>query len=66
MAGTVEGGKRAAEKNLASDPEFYNKIGSMGGKKGAADGVIKGFAAMTPEKRREAGRKGGWNGRRKA
>lgn len=38
----------------------------MGGRKGKADGVIKGFAAMTQEKRRAAGAKGGRISRRTA
>lgn len=36
----------------------------MGGKKGKTDGTIKGFALMTLEKRREAGKKGGTISRR--
>lgn len=34
MAGTRIGGKKAAIKNLNSDPNFYKKIGSQGGKNG--------------------------------
>jgi hypothetical protein len=41
MAGTVEGGKKAAEKNLANDPRFYEKIGRKGGQ----NGTTGGFAA---------------------
>lgn len=40
MAGTVLGGKKAAATNLANDPEFYRKIGSVGGKKGTTCGII--------------------------
>lgn len=31
MAGTKIGGQRAAAKNLAKDPDFYKKIGKIGG-----------------------------------
>lgn len=54
MAGTVEGGKKAAAKNLARDPQFYAKIG----RKGGANGRTGGFAA-NPELARIAGAKGG-------
>lgn len=40
--------------------DFYKRIGSAGGKKK----VSKGFGKMTPEQRREAGRKGGTKSRR--
>ena len=32
MAGTKVGGKKAAQKNLAKDPNFYAKIGRKGGR----------------------------------
>ncbi len=54
MAGTKEGGKKAAAKNLQRDPNFYAKIGSKGGKNGSTGG----FAA-NPELARIAGAKGG-------
>lgn len=38
MAGTLEGGRKAAAKNLARDPLFYQKIGSKGGKNGRTGG----------------------------
>ena len=59
MAGTVEGGKKAAAKNLAKDPRFYAKIGAKGGKNGHSGG----FAA-NPELARIAGKKGGTISRR--
>lgn len=59
MAGTVEGGKRAAKANLARDPDFYKKIGALGGKKGTTGG----FAANR-ELASRAGRKGGLISRR--
>ena len=43
MAGTIAGGKKAAETNLANDPDFYKRIGSLGGK--APYRGKKGFAA---------------------
>lgn len=59
MAGTIAGGKKAAQKNLANDPNFYRKIGSKGGKNGNTGG----FAANR-ELARIAGRKGGLISRR--
>ncbi len=39
MAGTVLGGKRAATTNKRKyGPDFYGKIGAMGGKKGTTGG----------------------------
>lgn len=60
MAGTKEGGRKAAMKNLAKDPNFYAKIGARGGKNGRTGG----FAA-NPELARIAGAKGGRISRRK-
>lgn len=54
MSGTKEGGRKAAAKNLANDPDFYRKIGKLGGQNGHTGG----FAA-NPELARIAGRKGG-------
>ena len=59
MAGTKEGGKKAALKNLQRDPNFYAKIGSKGGQNGHTGG----FAA-NPELARVAGAKGGRISRR--
>ena len=59
MAGTVQGGKRAAAKNLAKDPNFYSKIGRIGGQRGTTGG----FAA-NPALARIAGAKGGRISRR--
>lgn len=50
----VAGGLKAAEKNKASDPDFYRKRGAMGGRAC----VPKGFA-LNRELASEAGRKGG-------
>jgi len=43
-AGTVEGGRKAAKKNLAKNPDFYAEIG----KKGGRNGNTGGFAAGLP------------------
>lgn len=59
MAGTKVGGKKAAEKNLKRDPDFYAKIGRKGGKNGHTGG----FAA-NPSLARIAGAKGGRISRR--
>ena len=61
MAGTKEGGKKAAAKNLARDPNFYAKIGAKGGR----NGTTGGFAA-NPELARIAGAKGGRISRRRS
>ena len=58
MAGNKAGAAKARDKNLASDPDFYHKIGALGGSKGAKNGAIKGFAANR-ELARTAGRLGG-------
>lgn len=59
MAGTVAGGKKAAAKNLANDPEFYKKIGTKGGKNGNTGGFY-----ANRELARTAGAKGGRKSRR--
>lgn len=60
MAGTVEGGKKAAAKNLANDPDFYRRIGRKGGSRSTPTG---GFGA-DPDRARRAGAKGGRISRR--
>lgn len=59
MAGTKAGGQKAAARNLANDPNFYRKIGRVGGRNGHTGG----FAA-NPELARIAGAKGGRISRR--
>ena len=59
MAGTKAGGLKAAQKNLAKDPNFYAKIGRKGGQAGHTGG----FAA-NPELARIAGAMGGRISRR--
>lgn len=41
MPGTKAGGQKARDKNLAKDPNFYKRIGSVGG----ANGNTGGFAS---------------------
>lgn len=60
MSGTKIGGLKAAQKNLARDPDFYKRIGARGGRNGHTGG----FAA-NPELARVAGAKGGRTSRRK-
>lgn len=55
MSGTRSGGKLAAAKNKAKDPDFYRKIGAKGGSRSRRGG----FAAMPKWKVSEAGQKGG-------
>lgn len=55
MAGTKEGGKKAAATNkLRHGDGFYARIGSQGGKKGHTGGFYG-----NSERAKEAGRKGG-------
>jgi general stress protein YciG len=66
MAGTQEGGKRAAETNIKKYGEdFYKKIGSKGGANGRTGGFyyskVNGLDLHI-----EAGRKGGTISKRKA
>lgn len=63
MAGTKIGGMKAAYTNrLRHGLDFYVRIGAKGGRNGHTGG----FAAMTPERRSECGRKGGSISRRGA
>jgi len=54
MAGTKEGGKKAAAANKAKDPDFYKKIGAKGGKASGTGGFF-----ANRELARSAGSKGG-------
>lgn len=60
MAGTKAGGLKAAQKNLASDPLFYKKIGKKGGEGGNTGGF-----ASNPALAKVAGAKGGRISKRK-
>lgn len=60
MAGTKEGGMKAAALNkLKYGPDFYAKIGAIGGKKGKTGGFY-----ANRELARIAGKKGGQISRR--
>jgi len=61
MAGTIAGGIKARDKNLANDPDFYRKIGTKGGH----NSTTGGFAAMGHAWAAEQGAKGGRKSRRK-
>lgn len=69
MAGTKAGGKKAAAKNLAKDPNFYANIGRKGGKNGRTGGFassVVGADGLTGQQRaRLAGAKGGRISRRR-
>ena len=54
MSGSVQGGKLAAQKNLAKDPDYYRKLGAIGGRNGNSGG----FAA-DKVRARTAGAAGG-------
>lgn len=60
MAGTKAGGLKAAARNKAKDPNFYARIGAIGGRKSNTGG----FAANR-DLARKAGRKGGLISRRR-
>lgn len=48
--GTSEGGRKAAAKILARDPDFYKKIGARGGKRSSDGGfgsILVGKDGMT-------------------
>ncbi len=59
MAGTKTGGLKARNKNLATDPDFYKKIGATGGKNGHTGGFYQ-----NRELAKKAGSKGGKLGHR--
>jgi len=64
MGGTKAGGIKAREKNLAQDPDFYKKIGSIGGKNGTTGGFGQGEIGR--ERARRWGSVGGKVSRRNA
>lgn len=60
MGGTREGGLRTKAANLRKDPDFYKKIGRVGGKITAERGhLAKVNFAADRERARIAGAKGG-------
>ncbi len=65
MAGTIEGGRKAALANLTKDPNFYKNIGTIGGK--TKKNKPSGFAYLKvhdPKKLSLIGSKGGTTSRR--
>ena len=70
MAGTSKGGKLAAVKNLARDPDFYRRIGAKGGRNGNKGGFAsteRGADGLTgPQRASVVGKIGGAASRRKA
>lgn len=60
MAGTIEGGRKARDRNLANNPNFYREIGAIGGKNGHTGGFY-----ANRELARTAGAKGGRISRRR-
>lgn len=69
MAGTKEGGKKAAAKNIANDPLFYKKNGAKGGRNGNTGGfascIVSKDGLTGQERSRIAGAKGGRISRRR-
>ena len=61
MTATREGGLKIAAKMTKLDPDYYRKIGAIGGRNGTGK---KGFALMDREKVSAAGMKGGTKSRR--
>lgn len=72
MSGTLEGGLKARDKNLARDPEHYRTIGKIGGRNGNTGGFAKKIPCFCddiqePHHRAQcAGIKGGRISRRRA
>lgn len=68
MAGTITGGKKAAAKNIANNPNFYSDIGKKGvaayNAKAPHERKPRGFA-YNPELARKVGAIGGAKSRRK-
>lgn len=58
MSATSKGGKKLAKKLLARDPEYYSKIGKIGGKIGRTGGFAGNRALAS-----RAGKIGGMVGR---
>lgn len=60
MSGTASGGIKAKIKNLSKDPDFYKRIGAIGGRNGKTGGFFK-----DRELARKAGAIGGKISRRR-
>lgn len=56
MGGTKEGGARSRATKLANDPNYYSKLGRMGG---SVKNPKKGFGSVSKQKLREYGRRNG-------
>lgn len=54
LSDSVAGGKKAAAVNMTKDPDFYRKIGAIGGKNGNTGGF-----ASNPKLAKLAGARGG-------
>lgn len=61
MAGTRIGGIKSRDKNLASDPDYYKRIGQIGGK---WNNPAKRYFAVNRDAARIAGTRGGEISRR--
>jgi uncharacterized protein len=57
MAGNKAGGIKTREANLAKDPDYYRKMGAIGGKNSSTGGFAQGEAGR--ERARQAGSVGG-------
>lgn len=55
MGQSLQGAKKAAATNLAKDPDFYRKIGSVGGKAGK----IGYFSTISKRELKRIGSEGG-------
>lgn len=64
MPGNKIGAAKTRNKNLERDPDFFKKIGHLGGV--APYKGLKGFAAMSPEDRAHYGKIGGALSKRKS
>lgn len=68
MSGNKVGGEKTREKLLSKDPDYYKKIGSIGGKKSVGGGFASkeiGNDGLTGyERARIVGKKGGKISRR--
>lgn len=68
MSGTRAGGLLAKAKNLAKDPEFYKRIGEIGGRNGKTGGFASDLVGKDGrtgfQRARVVGRKGGRISRR--
>ncbi len=65
MSGSVAGGLKARDKNLAKDPDFYRKIALQSQESWKANGRKPRGFAYDPELARIAGTKGGTISRRR-